>query len=167
MNDGTAHIPQHGKSTYPILIPLPDHDFDPTEAAIPWKTLHSQGWKISFSTERGVVAEADHNKFTGPLPGLISASAEAREAYHEMVQDASFQHPIAYGEIDASQYQALLLPGGDGLRMRQYLESEILQRKVLDFCRLGKLIGAICHGILYWPAPLIQAPVKVSYMDAK
>lgn len=30
--------------------------------------------------------------------------------------------------------------------MRPYLENEVLQRKVLDFVRLNKIIGAICHG---------------------
>ena len=32
--------------------------------------------------------------------------------------------------------------------MRQYLESSVLQRKVLQFWQQGKLIGAICHGVL-------------------
>ena len=32
--------------------------------------------------------------------------------------------------------------------MRQYLESKILQEKVVDFFRLNKLIGSVCHGPL-------------------
>ncbi len=32
--------------------------------------------------------------------------------------------------------------------MRQYLESTVLQGKVLQFWQQGKLIGAICHGVL-------------------
>jgi len=40
-----------GRLTENILIPLPDHDFDPTECAIPWKICNSRGWKFTFSTE--------------------------------------------------------------------------------------------------------------------
>jgi len=32
--------------------------------------------------------------------------------------------------------------------MRQYWESLVLRNKVLQFCQQGKLIGAICHGVL-------------------
>jgi putative intracellular protease/amidase len=131
-----------------ILMPLPDHDFDPTEAAIPWKACHSQGWVVSFSTEQGNVAQGDSNKLHGPLPGLISAGKNALIAYQQMSNDPEFLHPIPYKDIDPGQYQALLLPGGDGLRMHQYLDSVLLREKVLQFWKQGKLIGAICHGVL-------------------
>ena len=134
--------------TADILMPLPDYDFDPTESAIPWKVCTSQGWRVAFSTEHGNVAQSDLNKLKGPLPGLLSASGEARAAYLQMIQCPDYQHPIPYAEIDPDQYQALLLPGGDALRMRQYLESPVLQRKVLQFWQQDKLIGAICHGVL-------------------
>jgi putative intracellular protease/amidase len=148
MDNKIPPVGKSGNTASTILMPLPDHDFDPTEAAIPWKVLHSKGWGISFCTERGDIAEADANKFKGPLPGLISASAETRDAYHEMVKDTAFHHPIPYEEINASQFRAILLPGGDGLRMRQILDSGPLRQKVLDFWRQNKLVGAICHGIL-------------------
>jgi len=148
MDEATA-IRLKGMGLTPnILLPLPDYDFDPTEAAIPWKACASRGWRVTISTERGSVAQADSNKLKGPLPGLLSASAKAQAAYREMSQDSAFQHPMLYDDIDPDQYQAILLPGGDGLRMRQYLESSLLQAKVLQFWRQGKLIGAICHGVL-------------------
>ncbi len=131
-----------------ILMPLPDHDFDPTEAAIPWKACTSRGWSVTISTERGSIAEGDALKLKGPLPGLLTASAKARAAYREMVQDPCYQLPIPYAKIEPEQYQALLLPGGDTPRMRQYLESQVLQNKALQFAQQGKLIGAICHGVL-------------------
>jgi len=131
-----------------ILMPLPDHDFDPTESSIPWKACNSQSWRVEFSTEHGNMPQADLNKLKGPLPGLISAGSKARLAYQQMSEDPSYRHPIPYPEIDAARYTALLLPGGDGLRMRQYLENSLLQNKVLQFWQRGKLIGAICHGIL-------------------
>jgi len=132
----------------PILMPLPDHDFDPTEAAIPWKTCTARGWNIAISTENGSVPVGDLHRLKGPLPGLISAGQRARAAYQEMIEDPAYQQPIPYEGIDVSQYEALLLPGGDGLGMRQYLDSSLLRSKVLQFWQQGKLIGAICHGIL-------------------
>ncbi len=131
-----------------ILMPLPDHDFDPTEAAIPWKACISQGWQVSFSTEHAAVAQGDLSRLSGPLPGYLSASKAARQAYREMTAGASYQHPTSYSEIDPSLYQALLLPGGDAPGVRQYLDSTVLQSKVLEFCKQDKLVGALCHGIL-------------------
>lgn len=131
-----------------ILMPLPDHDFDPTESALPWKACYSQGWQITFSTENGNVAECDIHRLSGPLPGLVSASKSTRSAYQQMYQDTRYQNPIPYADIDPNQYQALLLPGGDGLRVRQYLDSRVLQEQVLHFYQQGKLIGALCHGVL-------------------
>jgi putative intracellular protease/amidase len=131
-----------------ILMPLPDFDFDPTESAIPWQVLQSHRWKVVFSTETGSAAQGDLTKLKGPLPGLLTASKEARTAYREMVQTPAFQHPVPYKEITADQYAAIILPGGDGPRMRQYLENQVLQEKVLEFRQKHKLVGAICHGIL-------------------
>jgi putative intracellular protease/amidase len=131
-----------------ILMPLPDQDFDPTESAIPWKACTSRGWRVAISTEHGTVPRPDQHKLKGPLPGLLSAGAKAQAAYQQMQKDPSYQHPIPYAEIDANQYEAILLPGGDAPGMRQYLESSSLQEKVLQFFRRHKLIGAICHGAL-------------------
>ncbi len=132
----------------PILMPLPDRDFDPTEAAIPWKTCTARGWNIAISTEHGSVPVGDLRKLKGPLPGLLSASQRARAAYQEMIEDPAYQQPIPYERIDASRYQGLLLPGGDALGVRQYLDSSLLRSKVLQFWQENRLIGAICHGVL-------------------
>ena len=78
-----------GSLTPSILMPLPDHDFDPTESAIPWKVCTSRGWKVSFSTEHGNVAQTDPHLLKGPLPGLLSAGAKAQAAYQQMEQDPS------------------------------------------------------------------------------
>jgi len=65
-----------------------------------------------------------------------------------MTQDSAYQHPILYAEIDPDLHVAILLPGGHASGVRQYLESLVLQNKVLRFWQQGKLIGAICHGVL-------------------
>ncbi len=131
-----------------ILMPLPDHDFDPTESAIPWKALTTRGWNVTFSTEHGKVAQADPNLLRGPILGPLGAGAKARTAYRQMTKDPAYHHPIPYPEIDPDRYQAILLPGGHSAGMRQYVESQVLRDKVLQFWQQGKLIGTICHGML-------------------
>jgi putative intracellular protease/amidase len=131
-----------------ILMPLPDNDFDPTEACIPWLACHTMGWTVEFSTENGIVAQADPHKLKGPLPGILSANAAAKAAHQQMSEDQAYQAPIPYADIDPKRYQALILPGGDGLRMHQYLDSTVLREKVLKLWQRDILIGAICHGIL-------------------
>jgi putative intracellular protease/amidase len=148
MIEGTALDEAPYAAALPILMPLPDRDFDPTEAAIPWKTCTSRGFGVAFSTENGSVAEGDLRRLEGPLPGLVSASWRARAAYREMTEDPAFGRPIPYERIDASRFQGLLLPGGDALGVRQYLDSSLLRSKVLQFWQENKLIGAMCHGVL-------------------
>ena len=36
-----------------ILIPLPEHDFDPTEVAVPWKLLRNAGIQVRFASANG------------------------------------------------------------------------------------------------------------------
>jgi putative intracellular protease/amidase len=137
-----------GRPPDSVIIPLPDHDFDPTECAIPWKICGSLGWKITFSTEHGNIAQADPNLLRGPILGPLGAGRKAVAAYRQMIQDIAYKHPIPYAEIEPDRYLAILLPGGHASGVRQYLESPVLQNKVLCFWQQQKLIGAICHGVL-------------------
>jgi putative intracellular protease/amidase len=148
MTESSPATPDSNRPFLPILMALPDHDFDPTEAAIPWQICTCRGLGVAFSTEQGDIAEADLYKLSGPLANLLSGGDKTRSAYRQMTQDPVYRRPVAYAEIDVSEYAALLLPGGDALRMRPYLESAVLRSKVLQFWQRGKLIGAICHGLL-------------------
>lgn len=57
-------------------------------------------------------------------------------------------HPIAYEQIEAERFDGLLLPGGHAKGMVPYLESKVLQEKVLRFWQLDRPVGAICHGTI-------------------
>lgn len=131
-----------------ILIPLPDHDFDPTESATPWKACKARGWEVVFATEDGKVAAADHRLLKGPVRGPLGAGPKALETYHQMAQSEAFQHPIRYADIDPEEYEGVSLTGGHAPGMKQYLESEVLQGKMVQFWKQNKVIGAICHGVL-------------------
>jgi putative intracellular protease/amidase len=131
-----------------ILIPLPDKDFDPTESAMPWKVCTERGWKITFATENGDIAAADHRLLLGPVRGPLGAGPKGLAAYTAMAQTKEFQHPIKYADIDPDQFDGVSLTGGHAPGMRQYLESQVLQQKMVGFWKKRLAIGAICHGVL-------------------
>ncbi len=132
-----------------VLIPLPDHDFDVTEVSVPWRRLASAGHDVVFATERGGVApEADKRLLDGVIFGRLGAYEEPKAFYRQLVETTSFQQPLAWADLRPGDYDGLLLPGGHAPGMRQYLSSTVLSATVAEFWRLGRPVGAICHGVL-------------------
>ena len=134
-----------------VLLPLPDHDFDVTEVAVPWKLLTDAGHEVVFATERGAAGEApaaDPLLLTGVVFGRLGAAYEPANWYAEMTKSREFQRPMLWSSITPGDFGGLLLPGGHAPGMRQYLGSKELQNKVADFCALGRPVAAICHGVL-------------------
>jgi putative intracellular protease/amidase len=148
-----------------VLILLPARDFDPSEAALSWRVLTNTCHAVHFATPDGRAAIADDMMLTGqgldpwgaipllrnlPLIGrLMRANREARKAYAEMIADPNYLAPQRWDAVDSAAYDALLLPGGHRARgMRDYLESETLQRLVAHFFDAQKPVAAICHGVL-------------------
>jgi putative intracellular protease/amidase len=132
-----------------VLVCVPDRDFDTTEVAVPWRLLTSAGHLVTFATEKGHGAPAcDPLLLRGVLFGKLGADPEPRAFYAELEHSSEFQRPVAWETLDVADYDALLLPGGHAPGMRQYLASESLHGKVLEFWRLGRPVAAICHGVL-------------------
>lgn len=135
-----------------VIMPIPSEGFDPTEAAVTWKTLKDSGIKVVFSTPDGQPGAADPIMVTGKGLGLLKWSMRAddngRAAYAEMIKTEEFNNPILYSEINVQHYDALVLPGGHAKEMRPYLESSILQEVTADFIKENKIVGAICHGVV-------------------
>ncbi|ATB43017.1 ThiJ/PfpI family protein [Cystobacter fuscus] len=135
-------------STRRVIIPLPDRDFDVTEVAVPWRLLVDAGHEVVFATERGTTPAADPLLLTGVIFGKLGAEPEPKRFYEQMIQSPAFQKPITWEAIDPEAYDGMVLPGGHAPGMRQYLGSEALQAKVAAFWKLGRPVGAICHGVL-------------------
>lgn len=132
-----------------VLVPLPDHDFDVTEVAVPWKLLREAGHEVVFATEKaGTVPACDPLLLTGVIFGQLGAAPEPQAFYREMIADPAFARTVAWDAIDVASFDAMVLPGGHAPGMRQYLGSEVLQRKVKAFAGSGKPWAAICHGVL-------------------
>lgn len=131
-----------------ILIPLPDRDFDPTEAAVPWHVLTKAGHEVVFATEAAAVPACDPLLLTGVLFGELGAKREPRALYEEMSVSTAFRAPVAWNALDPSAFDGLVLPGGHAEGMKQYLASERLKARVADIVLAGKPVAAICHGVL-------------------
>ncbi|MBP2478976.1 putative intracellular protease/amidase [Crossiella equi] len=132
-----------------VLVPLPDHDFDVTEVAVPWRLLTDAGHEVVFATEHGGQApEADPLLLTGVLFGQLGAEPEPKEFYRQLTADPAYRAPVGWAALVPEDYDALLLPGGHAPGMRQYLGSAELRRVVAAFWALERPVGAICHGVL-------------------
>ncbi|TNF33051.1 MAG: thiamine biosynthesis protein ThiJ [Deltaproteobacteria bacterium] len=131
-----------------ILVPLPDHDFDTTEVAVPWKVLTEAGWEVVFATERGATPACDPRLLTGVLFGKLGARPDALACYRELEQTEAFRAPTRWDAVAVEDYAGLLLPGGHAPGMRQYLGSEALQARIAAFWATGRPVAAICHGVL-------------------
>jgi putative intracellular protease/amidase len=85
-----------------------------------------------------------------PLIGLaLRANKDGRDAYRDMLASAEFGHPVSWAHATLDGIDALLLPGGHRARgMRSYIDSELLQRLVVDAYARGVIVAAICHGVL-------------------
>ncbi|HEX8956308.1 MAG TPA: hypothetical protein VF798_08540 [Burkholderiaceae bacterium] len=100
-----------------ILIPIPNHDFDPSEVAVPWKILRSAGHRVLFAPPDGRQGYPDPIMLSdigldpwGWIPGLkelrviglmLRADANARAAYGELERDAGFRarRPRSFGTL--------------------------------------------------------------------
>ncbi|HEX7643413.1 MAG TPA: type 1 glutamine amidotransferase domain-containing protein [Burkholderiaceae bacterium] len=147
-----------------ILIPIPNHDFDPSEVAVPWKILRNAGHRVLFATPDGRQGFPDPIMLSGVgldpwgwIPGLkklrviglmLRADANARAAYGELERDGDFRAPKPYAALRVDDYDALLLPGGHAKKVRPYLEDATLQAFVADFFDSGKPVAAVCHGVV-------------------
>ena len=89
----------------------------------------------------------------GFVRGPLGAGAMGLRDYKRMTAAPEYQKPIRYDQINADDYDALLLTGGHAPGMKQFLESKVLQEKIVGFFKQGKGVGAICHGLL----PLARA----------
>jgi len=131
-----------------VLMPLPDHDFDPTESAVPWRLLTDAGHQVIFATEHGLPGEADPRVLHGVVFGKLGAEPEAVAFYEQMRSDPAFATPLRWADVPDDAFDALFLCGGHAPGMRPYLESTDVQRLALAAWTSGRNVAAICHGTI-------------------
>ncbi len=153
-----------------IIMPLPSHDFDPTEVSVSWQILHAAGHVVEFTTADGNRGYADPIMISGEgldpwgwIPGLkkirffgllLRADRFGRAAYRKIPTDPNFLRPRRYADLSPGDYDGMILPGGHAPRMRQYLEDETLKNFIADFfddvdaSGTHRPVATICHGVL-------------------
>lgn len=133
-----------------LLMPLPSDDFDPTEVAVTWDLLRQKDFNIIFATPDGKPSAGDVKMVTGASLGilkpLLMAKKTAVNAYCRLIESVEFKNPMIWNNIEVSEFDGVILPGGHAPGMKPYLESTVLQNKVVDFFQSNKLVAAICHG---------------------
>jgi putative intracellular protease/amidase len=65
-----------------------------------------------------------------------------------MEKSDSFLKPLKYIDLRVKDFDGLLLPGGHDKRVKEYLESKVIQDLVVSFFTAMKPVGAICHGVI-------------------
>lgn len=139
------------------LIILPQNDFDPTEAAVPWAALVEAGHDVRFATETGAAAACDPVTLTGTgLPRharSLAARPENAALYARMAASSAFAAPSRWNDVRLDAVDAVLFPGGHAPGMRPYCESADVQRIAREAFAERRIVAAICHGVL----PLARA----------
>ncbi len=119
-----------------------------------------QGKRIAFLTANEGVEQVE---LTEPLEAIRAAGAEADliapeagdvQAFNHLDKGEKFSVDRAVGDADASEYDALVLPGGVANPDQLRTEAEAVEF-VRAFFAAGKPVGVICHG----PWTLIEADV--------
>ncbi|MBK9034148.1 MAG: DJ-1/PfpI family protein [Myxococcales bacterium] len=131
-----------------LWMPLPDHDFDVTEVAVPWKLATEAGHEVVFATEAGATPAADPLLLRGVLFGKLGAYPEPKAFYQELTEAPAFMRTVPWADLDVAGFDGLILPGGHAPGMKQYLGAPALHAQVARFWQLGRPVGAICHGVL-------------------
>ena len=135
-----------------VLMPVPSYGFDPTEVAVPWKVLSDRNIDVVFTTPSGDKASPDRLMISGEKLGIWKFALRARQdaiaACLQMERNESFCTPLRYADAQEEDFAAIFLPGGHDKGVREYLESEILQRLVAGFFGAQKTAAAICHGVV-------------------
>jgi len=141
-----------------------DTGFDPTEAAVPWKTLVLRGHEVVIATETGISPTADKNVLEGFLGGHVMRTLpQPQEFYSQMLASQAVRNPIKWSDVKLEDFDGLLLVGGHAEGMRQYLDSEVVREITTEFWRAKKPVGAICHGVLVLArANLLRSVVSTS-----
>jgi protease I len=119
-----------------------------------------QGKKVAFLMANEGVEQVE---LTEPLQAVRDAGAEAEliapeggeiQAFNHLDKGDTFPVDAAVGDVDAEQFDALVLPGGVANPDQLRTKSEAVDF-VRSFFDAGKPVAAICHG----PWTLVEADV--------
>jgi protease I len=109
------------------------------------------GLKVAFLVSNEGVEEVELTEprkaveDAGGDGALISLEAGPVQAFNHLDKGSVFAADSAVGDVSASDFDALVLPGGVANPDQLRADPDAVQF-VADFVRAGKPIGVICHG---------------------
>lgn len=107
------------------------------------------GFEVDLASPAGVIPTMDKRSLDPEMVG--EDVAERMRAY--LSQNAQrIENPMILAEINAGDYDAIVIPGGHGPVEYLYKDPD-MGRVLIEADRAGKVIAAVCHG----PAALLAA----------
>jgi len=120
------------------------------ELVISHQGLSDAGNTINFATPGGRKPTVDEVSLTADAAG----GEERAEGFRKYIAslDAELSAPLVLADVEASAYDAIVLPGGHGPMADLYQDAD-LGRLLTEADSAGKVIAPFCHG----PAGLLSA----------
>lgn len=120
------------------------------ELVVSHQTLLGAGHTVHISTPGGKKPTVDEVSLAAESAGGQDR-ADSFRRYIESL-DAELSAPLVLADVDASAYDALVMPGGHGPMTDLYQDAD-LGRLLIAVNKAGKVIAPFCHG----PAGLLSA----------
>lgn len=120
------------------------------ELVVSHQTLLDAGHTVHLATPGGVKPTVDEVSLAAESAGGQDRADSFRKYLFDI--DAELSAPLALAEVDASEYDAIVLPGGHG-PMTDLFQDAGLGRLLTEANTAGKVIAPFCHG----PAGLLSA----------
>ncbi len=118
------------------------------ELTTPYYAFVDAGASVAVASIKGGAVPID--------PGSQKADGENSPSVERFRADEKFQKAIAHTpaiiDVNASEYDAVFLPGGHGT-MWDLPESDRLSQIISETLEQGRIVSAVCHG----PAGLVSA----------
>jgi putative intracellular protease/amidase len=120
------------------------------ELVVAHQTLLDAGHTVDVATPGGARPTVDQVSLAAEAAGG-GERAKSFEDYLASI-DAELAQPLVLADVDASAYDAVVLPGGHGPMADLYKDAD-LGRLLVAADKKGKIIAPFCHG----PAGLLSA----------
>jgi len=120
------------------------------EVAVAHKNLLEAGHTVRIATPGGVKPTVDQVSLAAESAGGQDRADSFREYLASI--DAELTSPLVLADVDASAYDAIVMPGGHGPMSDLYKDAD-LGRLLIATDKAGKIIAPFCHG----PAGLLSA----------
>lgn len=120
------------------------------EFVVAHRVLRAAGHAVDLATPGGHTPTVDRASLVPGAAGGVERAGDLRAYLAE--KDAELAAPRVLAEVDGSDYDALVLPGGHGPMADLYRDAS-LGRLLASSDRAGRIIAPFCHG----PAGLLSA----------